>query len=195
MNRMGVLVLGVDPALCNTGWTVCRLRLNGRGRGVAVSVTVEACGVESPPVPNGKSLQAAKDAKRVGQLARLFGGLFRKHNFVAVATEGPGGSIRARSATASALAWGCLVGLAEDYAVPLSIVTPQELKKQTCGIANASKNEVAEAVSRLAAWNAEAGEQMEALAGGKREHAFDAVGAVWSLRRDRALLAALRAGG
>jgi len=189
----GVLVLGVDPALCNTGWAVCRSRLEGRGG--RVSVTVEACGVTSPRVPKDERLQAGKDAKRVADIARQLGDLLRAHSFAAIASEGPGGSQRARSAATSALAWGCVVGLATDHSVPVSIVTPHELKVQATGSGTASKAQVADAMLRLTLWTEPAMADLQALADGKREHAFDAVAAVWSLRQDRALLAAMRAGG
>lgn len=189
----GVLVLGIDPALCNTGWAVCRLQLEGRGG--EVSITVEGCGVESPPVPKGKQLQAAKDAERVGDIATKVGELLRTFSFVAIASEGPGGSIKVRSAVTSALAWGCVCGLARDYSVPVSVISPQALKKATTGNGNASKEQVADAMLRLVLWTERGMADLQALADGKREHAFDAVGAVWSLRRDRALLAAMRAGG
>lgn len=189
----GVLVLGIDPALCNTGWAVCRLQLEGRGG--RVSVSVEACGVVSPRTPKDERLQAGKDAKRVGKIARKIGELLRAHSPAAIASEGPGGSQRARSAATSALAWGCVVGLATDHSVPVSIVSPHELKVEATGKGTASKAQVADAMLRFALWTDPGMADMQALADGKREHAFDAVAAVWALRRDRALLAAMRAGG
>jgi Holliday junction resolvasome RuvABC endonuclease subunit len=161
-----VIVLGIDPSLCNTGLAVVELAPRFE-RVLEVSVIRTA-----PSAKKRRILVGDDDARRIAEIAGALEAAIAGHIPAALVFEAPGGSKGAKAAAALAYARAVVVTVAKLHRLPLIQVQPLDVKRATCGRADASKEDVIAAVEQRfpgIAWPSPASVV---------EHAADAVGAV-----------------
>lgn len=161
-----MIVLGVDPSLCNTG--LAAVDLSPAGYRVVEALVVRT----DPSAKRRRFLVGDDDARRVALIAGALDAAITKHRPVALVVEAPAGSKGARAARALGLAIATVVTVAKLRQLPLLQVQPLDVKRATCGTKNATKGDVIAAVERRfpdVQWP----EPASVI-----EHAADAVGAV-----------------
>lgn len=180
-----MIVLGIDPSLCNTGIAAVDLHADGER-------VIEASVVRTAPSAKKHRVLAGDDnARRVTEIARALDAAIAKHVPAALVIEMPGGSKGAKAAAALALSVGVVVTIATIRKLPLVQVQPLDVKRAMTGRKNADKDEVLLAVERRfpdLEWPAD-------LPQGCWEHAADAVGAVVAALDSDALRMARRLAG
>jgi Holliday junction resolvasome RuvABC endonuclease subunit len=161
-----VIVLGLDPSLCNLGLAAVDLRPDGERVLETLVIRTE------PSQKKRRVLVAEDDARRVAELAAGLDAAIERHRPAALVIEAPAGSKHAKSARALGLAFGAMVAVAKLRALPLVQVQPLDVKRAVCGAKQASKDEIVVAVERRfpeVEWPTPASVV---------EHAADAIGAV-----------------
>jgi Holliday junction resolvasome RuvABC endonuclease subunit len=161
-----VIVLGVDPSLCNTGIAAMRLS--------AVATTiVETSVVRTEPSAKKHRIHVGDDnARRVVEITRALDAAIKKHGPVALVMERPAGSKGAKAATALARAETVVEVVAALHGLPLIAVQPLDVKRAMVGRKTADKDEIIAAVESRYPEVAWTGPQST------WEHQADAVGAV-----------------
>jgi Holliday junction resolvasome RuvABC endonuclease subunit len=178
-----VIVLGVDPSLCNTGIAAVDLRPTCD----AVMETLVI--VTEPSAKKRRVLTSDDDARRVAEIAAGLDAAIRKHRPVALIVEAPAGSKGARAARALGLAIATVVAVAKLRELPLVQVQPLDVKRAACGTKAASKDDVILAIERAfpdVTWPTGPDSLIE--------HAADALGAVLAARDSETLRMARRLG-
>jgi crossover junction endodeoxyribonuclease RuvC len=178
-----VIVLGVDPSLCNTG--VAAVNLDPAGDRVVEALVIRT----DPSGKRRKALVGDDDARRVSEIAGGLDAAIAKHRPVAIVVEAPAGSKGARAGRALGLAIATVVTVAKLRQLPLLQVQPLDVKRGTCGIKGATKDDIIAAVERLFP-DVEWPEPASLI-----EHAADAVGAVVAARDSEMLRMARRLAG
>jgi crossover junction endodeoxyribonuclease RuvC len=163
-----VIVLGIDPSLCNTG--IAAIALGGIGERI-----VELEVVRTSPSGKKRRIRGSDDdVRRVEAIVERLDAAVAKHRPVALVMEAPAGSKGARAARALALAAAAVVAVAKLRGIPFLQVQPSDVKRAMCGARNASKDDVILAVERR--FNEVPWPMPESV----WEHAADAIGAVIS---------------
>jgi len=169
-----ITILGIDPALANTGIAVMRFNLE------TSELELDALSLlETAPSKDGKKVRkSSDDLDRMLTLHAGVQGAISMFSPAFVVAEVPSGT---QSARASFSNGGCCMMLAAvQYVVPLIQVSPTEVKVASVGHKHAAKEEMIEwAVGKYPAaqWlTVKRKGQMELVA--KNEHLADAVAAV-----------------
>lgn len=159
-------ILGLDPALCATGWAVGEL--------AGSLELLEVGAIRTAPSPKKRGLlKAHDDARRIDELARGVLDLVARHRPKLLVVELPhGGAKSSRAARALGIATGLAATLAAACRLPVEWVQPDELKRQLCGSRAAGKAAVQAAV--LERWPAVDWPRTKA----ELEHAADAAAAL-----------------
>jgi Holliday junction resolvasome RuvABC endonuclease subunit len=168
--RYPVLVFGADPGLANFGYAVVRLFAD-RERIISVDV------ISTAKSDKKLNVLAANDNHR--RTVEVFSELHRlaeRYRLEAAAAESASWPRNASSAAKVALSWGALSSVVTIAQVPLSMASPQRIKKCLCGSNKASKKDVREAL--LDRYPGEFDNFMKSYPKTLWEHGFDAVGAV-----------------
>jgi crossover junction endodeoxyribonuclease RuvC len=161
-----VIVLGVDPSLCNVGLAAVRL-FPDREEVVATAVVRT-----EPSAKKRKVAVSADDERRVSEITAGLDRAITEHRPHALVMEAPAGSKGARAARSLGLVVGAVVAVAWVRGIPLVQVTPLDVKRATTGRKTADKDDVIAAVERRypgVVWPEP---------WGVVEHAADAIGAV-----------------
>ena len=168
MSSSDVRILCLDLALANTGAAV--LSLESKDRLLHVHVIQTEAGKKSARV-------ADDEWRRSAELSRALENMVAEWSPARVFIECPtGGSKSAKAAKSMALARGVACGTLTSLGVPCTLVTPFEAKRATTGNANASKEEVREAViSRFPDFDGWIKGRSGKVVKGVNEHAYDAV--------------------
>jgi crossover junction endodeoxyribonuclease RuvC len=131
---MGVIVIGIDPGIANTGFGVVR---TAGDRMVAL---------------DGGVIETAGDQRveqRLGRLHESLGELIRWHEPKAMALEELFFGKNVASAVSVGEARGVALLAAARHAVPCFDYTPQAVKKAVCGSGSADKGQVQRMVASL----------------------------------------------
>jgi Holliday junction resolvasome RuvABC endonuclease subunit len=161
-----VIVLGLDPSLCNLGIAAVEILPVGER-------VIEALVIRTEPSPKKRRLLVGEDdARRVAELVGGFRAAVARHQPAALVIEAPAGSQHAKSARALGLAFGAMIGAAKMLDLPLAQVTVQEVKRAACGRKDGSKDDV------IAAMEARYPGIVWPSPAGVVEHAADAIAAV-----------------
>jgi Holliday junction resolvasome RuvABC endonuclease subunit len=127
-------LLGIDPSLTATGWSVIEVDTDTRQ-----IVRVRAVGLIETAPTKIKSVRKSSDAlERARKIRTELLAVIAQHNIKLAASEVPSG---AQSASAC-YAFGIVVGLLAALPVPLIEVTPTEVKLATCGNKIADKEDI-----------------------------------------------------
>lgn len=161
-----MIVIGVDPSLCNTGLAVVEV---GPGGEKVLEVLV----VRTEPSAKKRRIRVGDDtARRIAEIASALDAAIGRHKPVALVVEAPAGSKGARAAAALAGAMASVVTVATLRRLPLVHVQPLDVKRAMVGKKAATKDEIVLAVERRhpeVEWVGPAGVW---------EHEADAIGAV-----------------
>lgn len=129
-----IRLLGLDPSLTSTGWSVLEIDTDKRE-----IVNVVAMGtIKTAPTKNKKMRKSSDDLARAKSIAQGLGQVIKEHNIKLAASEIPSG---AQSASA-AKAFGIVIGLLGWLPVPILEVTPREVKLAACDSAVADKEDI-----------------------------------------------------
>jgi crossover junction endodeoxyribonuclease RuvC len=161
-----VIVLGVDPSLCNTG--IAAVELLADGERVLETLVVRT----APSAKKRRVLVGDDNVRRISEIAEALDAAIQRHRPVALVVEAPAGSKGAQAARALALALATVVTVARLRGLPLVQVQPLDVKRAVCGAKSADKGEIILAIERRhpeVVWPSPAS---------VIEHAADAVGAV-----------------
>lgn len=173
-------VLGLDPGFAAFGWSLLELGADAGGdRVVGMGV------VRTKPTPKKRAVRQSDD--RIERAREIAGELLQlvtddEHDVVAICAESL--QMMPRTGTKAkvmvGIAWGVVAAIAVAHLdLPILQCTPQEAKKAVTGSAAASKEDVQRALDRrygeivLDDYRLLAG-----LAGGVREHPYDALAAI-----------------
>jgi Holliday junction resolvasome RuvABC endonuclease subunit len=127
-------ILGIDPSLTATGWSVIAVNTDTRQIERVIAVGL----IETAPTKI-KSVRKSSDAlERSRKIRSEILAVIAQHNIKLAASEVPSG---AQSASAC-YAFGIVVGLLAALPVPLIEVTPTEVKLATCGNKIADKEDI-----------------------------------------------------
>jgi Holliday junction resolvasome RuvABC endonuclease subunit len=127
-------ILGIDPSLTATGWSVIAVNTDTRQIERVLAVGL----IETAPTKI-KSVRKSSDAlERARKIRNEILAVIAQHNIKLAAGEVPSG---AQSASAC-YAFGISVGLLAALPVPLIEVTPTEVKLATCGNKIADKEDI-----------------------------------------------------
>jgi Holliday junction resolvasome RuvABC endonuclease subunit len=85
----------------------------------------------------------------------------------------------ASNAAKMALCWGVIAGYCQDHGVPLAQASPSQIKRRLCGAANVSDEDLRAALEEKFP-GATAMINKAITAKSHRQHAWDALGAIWA---------------
>lgn len=163
-----MIVLGLDPALCNFGIAAMDL-LPGEERIIELQV------LRTEPSAKKRRVGAVEDdARRVSELAAGLAAAVKKHQPVALVVEATGAGKGSKAVRAMALAFSVALTIARLAALPVVQVSPLDVKRAMTGRKKAEKDEILLAVEQRypdLEWPTD-------VPKGCWEHAADAVGAV-----------------
>ena len=174
---MGTYVLGLDPGFAKVGWALVELLPEGE-RFLRMGVW------ETKKSVKKRNVRVADDNY---QRAQILGDSLdicicdMKFPIRVVAVESMSFPRSASAAAKMALFWGVLAEQCRREFLPLVASTPQELKKAVCGVGSASKEEIQQALLSYFDDPLLTKTHLE-MAKTKREHPFDALGAVVAAR-------------
>ena len=124
------LVLGVDPGLTRCGFGLIS-------------------GTKALSYGMFQSDKLDDPTKRVGKIALELEQLIAKHNPSLIALERVFAQANLRSVMGVAQISGALMAIAHERAIPIEFFTPSEVKASVAGHGRASKDQVAQMVTRL----------------------------------------------
>lgn len=167
---MSVFVLGIDPGFARCGVAIVELApLSERVRSVAV--------IETSPSSKKIGVLATDDNFRRGrELAGRLTTIVESFKPAVIAAESMSFPRDSSSAAKVAMCWGVLCAIAYRYNLPLIQASPKQIKKVLCGVSTASKSEVQSAL--IERYSSAFDRFTSDYPFTKREHGFDAVGAV-----------------
>jgi Holliday junction resolvasome RuvABC endonuclease subunit len=166
------VVLGIDTGFAACGYSRVELSLD--------SEDVQSAGVVRTAKSSHKQdYKAADDNIRRGrEIAQTLIPL--GEGVVALCVESPSLPRNASTSFKLGICYGILCCLTEFLAVPVVMVSPQELKKGVCGDPKASKADIAAAIDQRFSRDFGAELIQRGIPKGAHEHAYDAIGAVIS---------------
>jgi Holliday junction resolvasome RuvABC endonuclease subunit len=133
-----VNLLCLDPGFQHLGWSIIRVGRRGRWH-------VATGGIISTKKSSKKMnyLEASDDARRVGEIRDELAAIVTEWNPLCICSEGVSYVRNAKVNFKIGMVWG----LVHAFAIPVFTASPQEIKEACCGKRNASKNDVAEAMT------------------------------------------------
>jgi len=177
-------VLGVDPGLASFGYALAKLAPGGGLKVVTLGV------LHTTKTATKQRVLASDDnLRRARELDESLWALFAAEHPspVLICAESMSFPRSASVAAKMALAWGLIASFANDVGCPVAQCSPQAMKKALCGVSNASKADVQNALDhRFGA------SLFGHLNKGDREHPADALGAIVACEQHEAMLLARR---
>ena len=157
-------ILAIDPGFASLGWAVVSFTSDGP--------VCEAAGVKRTK-PDRTKLKYNDTVDRARSLYDHLQTLVIEHDIRIIASEAQSWTRFANADRSIATVFGLLAALGVEYTAPVVQLTPQDVKVRVCGKKTATKNDIQQAVFRIAA-NAQS--HIESIkASTQREHAADAV--------------------
>lgn len=167
-----IVVMGVDPGLAHLGYAL--VRLSPEGNSLVEDENGPVIGlIETSKSARKKGVRDSDDnTRRARELYVPLKRIVQKHDVRCFCTEAMS---YPRSSTAShkmGISWGIIVAISSDGNIPITQASPSDIKKTVCGVGTASKEEVQRALSERY------GVPVDTFTKTRREHPFDALGAV-----------------
>jgi Holliday junction resolvasome RuvABC endonuclease subunit len=162
------MILGLDPSLTGFGWAV-----------VGADLTVIDCGVIcTKPIAKKRGIRVMdSQCQRSDEILRELDRAMMNHRPRCVVAEGPVGSKSVKAATALERSNATWQAWAYCLRLPRVMVTAGDVKRACTGLSSCDKELVAQGVRRVSP-NAAVAECIGRIAPKKREHVYDAIGAV-----------------
>lgn len=165
-------VLGVDPGFAHFGYAVVALGVRPEHDEVVAMGVV----VTEKVARKRNVLDADDNVRRTVEIAAGLARVLDRYPVRLVCAESISMPRNSGTAAKIGLAWGALCALVHARGLALVHASPQQLKLALCGTKSASKQDVEQAV-RARYPGAAVAACSKGIAGGLREHAFDALGA------------------
>jgi Holliday junction resolvasome RuvABC endonuclease subunit len=162
------MILGLDPSLTGFGWAV-----------VDHDLRIVDCGVVSTkPLAKKRGIRVMdSQCQRSDEILRALEAVHAGHTVRCVVAEGPVGSKSVKAACALERANATWQAWAYCMRIPRAMVTAGDVKRACTGLPTCDKELVANGVRRLSP-NAAVSDAINRVAPKKREHVYDAIGAV-----------------
>lgn len=176
-------VLGTDPGFANFGYGVVDIRAKHPYTAVGVAGVLHTKKTDSK-----LGVYVADDnCRRCDELTEAFLEIVHTHDVRAICAESMSFVRNSSAAAKLAMAWGAVVAVCRLLDLPLVVATPKQIKIGMTGGASATKQEIEDQVIVRygAQWVPPTIKKLE------REHMFDAVASVYTVR-DSQILRALR---
>lgn len=163
-------VIGIDPGFANVGWAI------GELGGGTESIVKVGC-IQTKPSVKKKRIRASEDNLERGiAVARELRLVILEWKPKIILAEGPGGAQGFKAAFGLGAGTGLVASLVAWTDLPIRQVTPQELKVALTGKADASKDDIADAVTERFPSAAEFIRKSYPKA--RHEHPFDAIAVI-----------------
>ena len=184
-----MILLGLDPGFANFGYAKVRY-----GQGY---FKIAEMGVIETQKDTRKVLNSVDNVKRAGQihlaLRALIWTTWETGELVrvvdALCVEAQSWPRNAGSAAKVAMAWGVIASICADWELPLVQRSPQQIKMAVVGSRKASKAEMA---ATLAGRYPEVLTALSGVPQSRREHPYDALGAVVASLDDEVIKMGMR---
>ena len=170
---MKPLLLGIDPGLAHLGYALVEVKSEGFEVVRTLDGVVMDC-IETSKSHKKLAVKASDDnTKRARFMFDHLHQIFKEADQIrAICVEAMSYPRNSSASHKMGVSWGLVVALSCLYGVPIVQASPQEIKDVVCGNKQASKDDVQRALSQqfqvpLDTWTK-----------GRREHPFDALGAV-----------------
>lgn len=183
-----ITALGIDAGFAFVGWSLMAV-----GDAAEDDCVIDANVFETKKSnKKQKVLVASDDQRRSREIARFFADKIEMNTVRILCLEAK--SLPRNAATSSKLGhcFGILSTLAEVFDIPIASVSPQELKKHLTGRIKVTDEELNEAIAKR---YGEAEYFLSKIARSKRQHAYDAIGAIDTCKKGetfRAIRSAVR---
>jgi crossover junction endodeoxyribonuclease RuvC len=164
-------LLGVDPGLRNLGTALVELLPKGE-------MFLEMdwfCTLESPK--KLKILSTSDNVRRVKEVASFLGEKIQRGTMIAICAESMSFPRNASSSAKIGMCWGVLGAFSDYFDVPIIQASPQEIKKAVCGIRNASKEDIQNALN-VRYQKDSIVSKAKTIAKTNREHPYDALASI-----------------
>jgi Holliday junction resolvasome RuvABC endonuclease subunit len=170
VNKLGVLVLGIDSGFAEMGYAFVRLMPNEH--------VIDLGAFRTKKDPRKKRVLCSDDEfRRVREIARYLDELLVRHGRPAVVCfEAQSYPRNAATVRKMALAWGAAAAVIELRSMADSHASPQAIKKTLCGAANASKKAVRAALEQR--YGEPLKRLLSPLSAKNAAHPCDALGAI-----------------
>lgn len=176
-----IRLMGIDPGLAHLGVAVCEFAPIGirvirevNSSDDAEPTPVMYC-LETEKSDKKLAVKASDDnTRRARELFVQLEAIVREHEVKAICTEAMSFPRSSSAAHKMGISWGVIVALSCLFDLPIVQASPKQVKQSVCGRADASKEDVQRALS--AAYDV----PLELFTKTRREHPFDALGAVVS---------------
>lgn len=167
-----IVVMGVDPGLANLGYALVELSTSKIG----------VLRVEDKPILGfiGTELSDKKrgvrvsddNTRRARELYEPLASLIKAHDVKVICAEAMSYPRSSSASHKMGISWGIIVGLSCQFTLPITQASPTEIKKMVCGNGSASKEDIQKTLATQHDLD------LDLFAKTKREHPFDALGAV-----------------
>jgi crossover junction endodeoxyribonuclease RuvC len=176
------VVMAIDPGFASFGIALIQLAPVG----VPAEDTVVLMDVIRTKKSSKKTSVLASDDnyRRAKEIATRLRSLINTWNVVAICGESMSFPRSSSAAAKVALAWGVVADIAVQHQLPLVQASPQRIKAAVCGKANASKDEVADFLSRL---YSEMSGMLQDIPRSEMEHPIDALASFVACREGEVL--------
>jgi Holliday junction resolvasome RuvABC endonuclease subunit len=174
-------ILGLDPGFANLGWCVAIYEPGPPGPREGLSVTDMGC-IETKKDPR-KVLVSYDNVRRAQAITRQLRGIIWELSsdeepvrlVDAIAIEAMSFPPNASSAAKMSLCWGVISAVSHLWQMPMIQVSPQDIKEAVTGSRKASKALIETTLSER---YPEVSKLLEDTPASRREHPYDALGAI-----------------
>lgn len=167
-----IRALGLDPGLANCGYAEARLLPDHNFGMEVVSLGVLRTKKSSA---KKKVLAADDNFERARFISKEIKWMLDNRKIHVLCVEAMSFPRNSSAAAKIAMVWGIIAALSVQYEIPVIQVSPQQLKISVCNNKSASKEEIE---AELLAVYKPHPRLFEGIPKSKREHAFDALGAI-----------------
>lgn len=170
-----VFVLGLDTGFSNIGLAVVNL-----GTTLQATTLVEITHFETEKAATKKRVREADDRfARTRLIARNVHAVMRRYPAIRAVCFESMSPVRNSGVMAKiGMCFGVVATLVELTDLPVLESSPQEIKKAVCGAKGATKEDIQKQLDALFKGSPKAMLDVAGLAQGKREHPYDALGAI-----------------
>jgi crossover junction endodeoxyribonuclease RuvC len=166
---MTVRLLGIDPGLANFGYAVveCVSRNDRKLLNLGLITTAKSDKKKAVRSSDDNTRRAREIFDPISQIVTL-------HGIKVICAEAMSFPRSSSAAHKLGISWGLVVALSCHHSLPIVQASPQDIKNRLCANKKASKEDVQLALHQLYGADADPDQFTKT----KREHPFDALGAV-----------------
>jgi len=169
-----IRLIGIDPGFASLGFAVVEVSSDFRRSVVRDSDNKPMMGVlETEKSDKKRAVKATDDnLRRTREMVRMLLPILAGQQIRAICAESMSFPRNSSASNKVGICWGIIGTLAEMMNLPIVQSSPQDIKKHVCGRRDASKEEIQEVMAKRFSLD------LDSFLKSKREHCFDALGAV-----------------